>query len=467
MNSAVSSANHTAAHEQKTTVGYPHCHQRNQTMLRITMLESSILGAVACCCVFPVCVAGTMSTKMASPQRIHKASLEKPTRGELVENAEQLQSSEIIRSQQLSEGLNRENGGYDGGGRNRSDCLHDSSYELRVITSNHRFAASPSPIFRLFFQGGQETGRLALFPRLAFVGDTLQTFPLYLSRRPESMEIIGTGQSYGYSEILLIHGEEVTTILPPEINMNPDPLIINVTHWVRGGPPNNVFEQQIPMSNTFPVPPPAAGDTSTPSRQPSPGNYLELVTSNVEYAHTLSAHQMTVQVSDGRNSGSSITVLSPREAANAFDCRSVNFDWHSAVEIAASGPGMESWGWRAVYFVNVLSDQVSVTPLVDSINGIARGLNNMWIGVPSGDVVQGSVQFALPTTTSTTTVTTTITVTSTTTSTTSTMTTNTNTPLRADPSAIEIEIDTPLTWQWRHRCLTISPSVCVAPTCIP
>jgi len=460
MDSVGSSANHTATHEQKMMVGCPHRRSRNHAIFLISMLESSILGAVFWCCAFPICVAGANSTKVASPHHIQKNNLEKLASEELVQTAEQLESSHIIRAQQAQEGVNGENGGFVVGGRNRSDCLHDSSYEVRVITSNNMFAGSPSPVIQFFIRG-QTTGSLALFPREAPVGGTLRTFPLYLSRRPESMVLIGTGRSYGYVEILLIHGEEVTTILPPEMNMEPGRT--NFTYWVRGlSPPDlNAFEQQIPTLQLFPVPPAGAGDTSIPSRQLAPGRYLEVVTSNAQYAHALSTHRMTVRITDGRNPDSR-TILSPGEAANAFDCRSIAFDWDSAVEISASGPGLESWGWRAVYFVNVFSDNVSVTALVDSVNGVAQGFNNMWIGVPPGTVVLGSVQFSLPTTTSTTTVTITVTVTTTTTmsmttSTTTTSTMTTTTPVRADPSALEIEIDTPLSWQWRHRWLISQP----------
>jgi len=173
----------------------------------------------------------------------------------------------------------------------------------------------------------------------------------------------------------------------------------------------------------------------------------------MEHAQTKPDHEMMVQVS-GVSSSDPVTLLSAGDVTSAFDCRSVRVnptDFARGYTVTASGSGVESWGWRALYLVNQFDFHTTSTPILDSFNGEPQGQNNFWIGIPSDVTVPGkALFFNMSATTSTTTATTT-------TATTTTATT-TKTPMTATIAALPnvlASTDTQVNLPWHHLWLSV------------
>jgi len=284
-------------------------------------------------------------------------------------------------------------------------CVHDTPYILQIFTADRLGASSPSPLFSLWIQG-QALGNLTLKPDYPGRRVTIQSAPLFLSQRPEMVQLFGQGQSYGYAEIRLIHGAENTTILFSENGMEPG----NNSFWVRGPPLGAFFGLR--FQNSFLIP--AVGNFSNVSNPSTTitttvgdgleSYRLEIVTSSREHAQLGPSESAVIAVSNPATRMNS-TLISADTLTTAFECTAVTFVSNQlpanvtiAISPSRSNAAPPEWGWRAVYFVDNV--RANTTALLNSADGEPRGQNEYWIGVTG--LVPRNQTFAFPTITSTT-----------------------------------------------------------------
>jgi len=259
-------------------------------------------------------------------------------------------------------------------------CRHDDPYIIQVIAS--RFLETDVaflPIFKLWF--GESSVELS-FDGVTRVrrSQVIQSRPVFLSNRPHRLELFYwklEADTYGYSQILMIHGEETYPVLmDPSAEELRDGLPPgNNEYWVRGSRPRNQDEVAIPTHQQFTI------GIGMPYR-------IVFMQSARVGAWTNSGPQVVIRTNRSRTVLHTTSFGLPDRTYWQTDPVVLPDQYPETIEVIGTGA---AFGYRDIVMYQGMKRIPILDPILGAFGGLSAGNNSYWVQAPSWLPSSGSI----------------------------------------------------------------------------